>query len=171
MSFKFSGSTSFSGSGQLAGGGNQFKGTYSIGGGYGGTGRRTFESVVRPFQTIESAPPELPPVRRLRIGEDTEASICAGGPSRFLRENVSEPVRYRDSTSSGIEVIWPDSNDGGTDEPGAIIYQEVSREVSVIRVENPEDAAQYVDVERIEQIDFTNLETGRLVRFILRHDA
>jgi hypothetical protein len=130
---------------------------------------RTFESAVRPFQTIDSAPPELPPVRRIRPGEDTEASICAGGPARFLRENLEDPIQLP-GTSTRIEVRWP-SKDGGANDPEAIIYQEVSREVSVIRVENPDDAAQYVDVERIEQIDFTNLETGRLVRFILRHDA
>jgi hypothetical protein len=66
-------------------------------------------------------------------------------------------------------VVWPDRGGGGANDPGVIVYQEVQREVSVIRVENPNDAAQYVDVERIEKIDFVNLETGRLVRFILNH--
>jgi hypothetical protein len=159
MSFKFSGGTSFSGST-----GSQFNGTYEISR---AGPSRTFESAVRPFQTIESAPPELPPVRRLRPGEDTEASICAGAPSRFLRQDLEEPVKLPERP--GIEVIWPDRNDEGANDPEAIIYQEVRREVSVIRVENPSDAAQYVDVERIEKIDFTNLETGRLVRFILNH--
>lgn len=47
-------------------------------------------------------------------------------------------------------------------------YEEVSRVTSVIRVENPNDSFQYVDVERIEEITFRG-EDGNDYKFILDH--
>jgi hypothetical protein len=167
--YTFSGNTSFSGKMNFGGSGTGFlRSEPSPATDFWGS-RRTFESVVRPFQTIESAPPELAPVRRLRPGEGTEASICAGAPSRFLRQDLDEPVKTPGPPRN--EVRWPDRDEDSADDPGVLVYDEVDRQVSVIRIENPEDAAQYVDVERIEQIDFTNRATGTRVRFVLKHDG
>lgn len=134
---------------------------------------RSMEHFVRPFETIDSAPPDPPKPRRLLAGEDTDASICAGGPSRFLRQDLEEPFRMPDF-SSRIEVIWPDRppGDGGEgdgDDEGAAIYDEIWREVEVIRIENPEDSEMWVDVERIQSIAFRHFQTGRNVVFRLKN--
>ncbi len=45
-------------------------------------------------------------------------------------------------------------------------YVEIARLVSVVRVENPDDAAQFVDVERIEAIAFEN-DAGERLSLVL----
>jgi hypothetical protein len=125
-----------------------------------------FESITRPFSLVQSAGPQALPQRRQLFGEDAEACITWGSASRFLRSDQTEPSR----TSGGFSFTTNkrDPEDEPESEDGERIYREVARTVSVIRVENPSDASQFVDVERIETIDFTAPDGGT-VRFVLNH--
>lgn len=96
--------------------------------------------------------------------DDAEASIRWGKTSRF---NLIEP-EARGQPS--VTVIWPDDEDEEEEEEAPPLqYDEVSREVSVIRVENPTDSEQYVMVERIESIIFRGPD-GVQHQFNLNHD-
>lgn len=124
---------------------------------------------LRPFVTVQSdtSPVGLPTRRRLP-GEGTEAFISWGAASRFLVPEFEDP--YRTNQQFNITATFPeDDNPEDEEEPEVQVYDEIRREVSVIRVENPDDAAQFVDVERIEVIDFRG-PAGITVRFRLSHD-
>jgi len=79
--------------------------------------------------------------RRRAPGEDTEASVCIGGPANF------SPRQFTGTT----RVTWP--NDNPPDEPDAApeIYTAIWWELEDVRVENPEDSEQYVITKRILQ--------------------
>jgi hypothetical protein len=133
--------------------------------------RRPLEHAVRPFQTIESAPPELPPVRRNRPGEDTEASICAGGPSRFLRQDLEEPINLP-GTGWGFQIVAPERFDPPDGPPDAndittVRLCETAREVEKVRVVNPENEENWVEVERIQRIWFWNEQNCICYEFVL----
>lgn len=121
-----------------------------------------WEQAIRPFVTVESAGPQVLPQKRKLFGEEAEACITWGAASRFLRSDKTEPSR-----SSGFSTTISDKEEDEEEEP-VRLYQEIRRTVSVIRVENPSDASQFVDVERIETIDFTAPDGGT-VRFVLNH--
>lgn len=66
------------------------------------------------------------------------------------------------SVNQGLSA--PRDLDSGVTEPeteaGDIVLQELSRLTETVRVYNPDDAAQFVDVERITQITTLNQRTG-----------
>lgn len=45
---------------------------------------------------------------------------------------------------------------GRVDVSGADVYRETARTTATVRVENPDDAEQYVDVERVEAVAFVD---------------
>jgi hypothetical protein len=125
------------------------------------------ERIVRPFVTIESAPATPPTPRKPLPGEDGEAFISWGASSRFIRPNLSEPLRSDTSLGEGgFKITWP--KDEEEEEKTVRQYSEISRETETIRVENPDDEEQYVMVERINTIDFSSPD-GSTVRFILKN--
>ena len=123
---------------------------------------------LRPFVTVQSdtSPAGLATRRRLP-GEGTDAFISWGAASRFLQPEFEQP--YNTNQSFSITATFPEDDTEDEEEPEVQVYDEIRREVSVIRVENPDDAAQFVDVERIEVIDFRG-PAGITVRFRLNHD-
>lgn len=124
-----------------------------------------FESLVRPFSLVQSAGAPALPQRRQLFGDEAESCITWGASSRFLRSDEIEPRRTSGGFSFTVDLL--DDEESGV-QNGDRIYREISRTVSVIRVENPSDASQFVDVERIETIDFTAPDGGT-VRFVLNH--
>lgn len=102
------------------------------------------EEVLQKFITLR--PPK---------DEVNEASYRFGQASRF--DVLDQP----DPEDTGLDVVvrQPD------DEPLLItVYNEVSRQVSEVRVENPDDPEQYVMVQRIESIIFSR-DDGHLFQF------
>jgi len=70
--------------------------------------------------------------------------------------------RVRDSISDLEEPIAEETQDP------ALVYTEIARAVTTVRVENPSDSSQYVDVERIERIVFRGPD-GRKHEYRLDH--
>jgi hypothetical protein len=80
--------------------------------------------------------------------EDTSASITAGGPSRFVITNGDGIP----GTDWSVRINWP------AGEPPSIAdildFTMVEMNTTTVRVENPADPEQYVDVARIDDITF-----------------
>lgn len=107
--------------------------------------------VVKPFTKAELLLQRLIALRP-KEGEETAAEVTWGGPSDFTVSDSSE----RDDGDS-VEVDWPKDDEDleqfGVEIP-TLRFEEFSREVDVVRVENPDDPDQYVMVERITKITF-----------------
>lgn len=90
-----------------------------------------------------------------------DADFRFGKASRFTLTTPDQ------STNPGTSVTWPP--DDPTDDPadGIVIddFDYVDRSVEKIRVENPDDAEQYVIIERILKLMFVDRTTGRYKRF------
>lgn len=101
--------------------------------------------------------------RKPSVDEEAEAHVRWGGPSDFLLTLRGGP-RY----IPVVEIInWPEDRDGEEEEePQPILeWTEVpgTRETSDVRVENPDDADQYVIVQRAEKVLFHTHE-GEYIR-------
>lgn len=94
-------------------------------------------------------------------GEEQEAFICLGGASQFVEPNRTAPRFNNDDQD----------DDDEEDEVPTVTFTEIegTRKVTPLRVENPEDATQYVMVNRIDQIDFSSSEDEIIRRFVLTH--
>ncbi|MBX9757203.1 MAG: hypothetical protein K2Y29_00390 [Beijerinckiaceae bacterium] len=130
------------------------------------------ERIVRPFRLIDSAPPAAAPTRQPLPGEEGEAFLAWGDTSRFIRPDLSEPVTSATPFGApGARYKWekeePEDEDDETDDDVST-YREISREVQKIRVQNPNDAEQYVMVERITSIKFSR-PSGGSVRFVFNN--
>ncbi|RVD13022.1 MAG: hypothetical protein EOS73_26295 [Mesorhizobium sp.] len=90
-----------------------------------------------------------------------DAHFRFGKPSRFTLTTPEQP------TNPGATVTWPPDDPADDPEDGIIIddFDYVDRSVEKIRVENPDDAEQYVIVERILKVMFVDRQTGRYKRF------
>lgn len=99
--------------------------------------------------------------------ENQEADLRWGKPANFLRL-VSGGVEVPEQPT--LIVIWPENSEEEEteQEPPPLVYNEESRVVETIRVENPDDSEQYVDVERITSIVFRGGD-GRRHQFNLDH--
>lgn len=115
--------------------------------------RPQMERIVRPFVVIDSKPYDPPPAREPLPGEDDEAFISWGAPSRFIQPQITQPVTSSTSFGGGLRVTWPDDEKKQKKEIERE-YTELSREVETIKITNPDDASQYVMVERISEIKF-----------------
>lgn len=109
---------------------------------------------------------------------DAEAVICAGGPSRF---SILEPPPGEQKTEPRVTTNWPspcetlsgidDALSGeecDPEETPVTLYTEVGRIEEKVRIENPDDADQYVIVARITSIQFSGPE-GNILQFDYRH--
>lgn len=102
------------------------------------------EQAIRPF--VERGPRPVP-VRETPAQPPAEAEISW---------SARMSVQVTTLEAQGIRVIWPDSED----------HREVARQTRTVRVQNPSDPSQFVDVEDIQTIDFRS--RGRRSRFRLR---
>lgn len=120
------------------------------------------ERIIRPFET----PPGWPGNRRLPPEQDDKEAFIQWSA------NINTVVTTLDSLGIDegylIKAIFEDQPTSETsEEPPAIVYNEVRRSVSVIRVSNPEDPSSWVDVERVERATFTR--DGEQVTFVFRN--
>lgn len=83
--------------------------------------------------------------RRPIVDDSGEADFRFGGPSRFELVNVTPPTQpgYNVNTGGG-----PDEEEEVPPEAQLLIYPEVYKEMEEVRVENPEDAEQYIITKR-----------------------
>lgn len=129
------------------------------------------ERIVRPFVIIDSKPYDPPAPRQPLPGEEDAAFISWGAPSRFITPQLTQPVTS--STSFGgagggsFRVIWPDADKPKKSEIERE-YTEIEREVETIKITNPDDAQQYVMVERISEISF-RAPDGSTAKFVLKN--
>lgn len=100
------------------------------------------EKIVRSFQDKITTPP---PARRTPVESDGDLAILTWGGEVDI-----------DLGSGGFTVTNPGSSQGPTDQRQRQkkIYNEVSRTTNVVRVSNPNDAEDWVDVQRITSITF-----------------
>ncbi|KLK91428.1 hypothetical protein AA309_20250 [Microvirga vignae] len=130
------------------------------GGGTSGAGAASLEQAVRPFVVIDSAPRAERPKRPALPGEDTEAFLAWGQASTWVQAAPTDPIAVdpdrvtvggistTDSAIKGLELVDP------PDEDLTQIWEEESREVEEVRVENPDDKGQYVVTKRVVAIKF-----------------
>lgn len=105
----------------------------------------SLEKVVRPFQSGDPfTARRLTPVKQ-RATEDEEDVV----------------VLWGDGISSTYTAFAVSGLVGGT-----VNYTEKSRVTSTQRIENPDDATQFVDVERIEKLTMANSQ-GNEIEFNL----
>ncbi|MER9355570.1 hypothetical protein NKI61_20070 [Mesorhizobium sp. M0514] len=90
-----------------------------------------------------------------------EAHFRFGKASRFT---LTTPEQQ---TNPGTTVNWPPEDPADDPDDGIVIidYDYVDRAVEKLRVENPDDSEQWVEVERATKIMFRNRTTGIYVRF------
>ncbi|RWC25920.1 MAG: hypothetical protein EOS27_27090 [Mesorhizobium sp.] len=98
---------------------------------------------------------------KVKPDEGGEAHVRWGKASRFT---LTTPEQ---KTNPGMTVTWPPDDPSDDPEDGIQIddFDYVDRSVEKIRVENPDDAEQYVIVERILKVMFVDRQTGRYKRF------
>lgn len=120
-------------------------------------GRVSMEGLVRPFETRFKLRQD-PRIETLREAPGTSetSNLCWGIPSSPL---LGTSVKTRNPTDPP-ERDKPDQTE--------ITWQEQSRKTKKIRVENPDDAEQYVMVERIEEIVFTQ-PSGPRVKLVFKN--
>lgn len=99
-------------------------------------------------------------------GALAEAVLRWGAKSNFNLTGNEAP------TDPSFNVLLPidyPSDDDLTDPTQALVFTEINRQVSVVRVFNPQDNQQWVDVERIEQISFMGPD-NRIRTFVLTNN-
>lgn len=105
------------------------------------------EFLVNPWRFIPPGLPSSPlPPRRRPEGGSGDAVLRWGKPSDF--QFASTAVRRVFVTQPSYDELPED------DEQVERLFTETAREVTVKRIENPDDANQFVDVEVIDRISF-----------------
>ena len=106
----------------------------------------------------QSAPP-----RRVPVGASGDATLRWGAASRFEIFDAGAATRP-------IFVATPSGDDQDADNPldEGLVFTETAREVTVVRVSNPLDANDFVDVEVIDQISFRGPD-GIIRTFVLNN--
>lgn len=94
----------------------------------------SLELLIRPFQAKDVTPPKRI-IGSEKPVDPVQVSLGSAGGTAFLFRAFS--------------VIQFNTEDNFT-------YREVERKTHTVRVSNPDDSAQYVDVERIESIFLRN---------------
>lgn len=97
---------------------------------------------------------------KVKPEESGEAHFRFGKASRFT---LTTPEQR---TNPGSTVIWPPEEPVEDPEDGIVVidYDYIDRAVETIRIENPDDAAQWVEVERITKIMFRRRDDGVYIR-------
>ena len=117
---------------------------------------RGLERVVRPAQTHPAGDRLLDQLllERNKPGESTEATITWGAASNFdvadARSNVPDNV----PTVSIHFVDQPQQELPPDVAAVTLTFNEVSRKTHKVRVENPDDSSQWVEVENTDEITF-----------------
>ncbi|MHB2169971.1 hypothetical protein [Alsobacter sp. R-9] len=142
---------------------------------YGGFARTSasMESSVRPFLVVDAQTRQPINNRPPIPGEDGEAYIEWGKASNFVRPIVDPIVAspgenlYDQLGGGGFRVKWPQERDEDEDdsEQPDIIMQEVSRQTETVKVYDPDDDTNYIEVKRITQIRFRHSQNGRIYRY------
>jgi hypothetical protein len=138
------------------------------GGGGGGAGsvlRPRMEQVVRSF--VDERILAIRARRKARDEDTTDDSLIRWGrPARFGNSDVTKEEDER-----GFEIVDPKPPPKKPeDQKRQRVYSEVTRSTETVRVFNPTDSAQYVDVQRIKSITFRGPD-GIDVRFDLKPPA
>lgn len=123
----------------------------------GGPGTIKLESITRPSageRVLAEALARVPPV-----DNSGDADFSIGGPSSFT---ITDPVQ---KTNPGVTYNWPDDNNRD-DEPKEIHiaeYDWVSRCWEDVRVENPDDSEQWVEVRNMFRVVLQGRDDGRFI--------
>lgn len=143
------------------------------------------EDIVRPFVVVDSRPPQpVAPLPVSDLGALAEASIAWGdtaefvdpGPGIITSENQNDGVTRiiipaqipgSDILRDFEDEIEEAEEDDSEEVQPPVEYREIARTVVVVRVTNPQDAQQYVDVEDATDITFRGPE-GRDIKLIFR---
>ena len=106
------------------------------------------ERAVRPFTSERILALRA---RRLAREEDqTDDSIFRWGRPFSPGSAAQTP----EEDKRGFQIVNPKPNKDPNEEKPVLVYTEVVRVTDTVRVKNPQDAQQYVDVERIKSITF-----------------
>lgn len=126
-----------------------------------------YEYVIRPQATVgRGVQASLPAIRR-PPGATGEAVHCWGRAARFEFTEDTQPSQPGFILVPTIDVPGPTDDD----HPAlGFTFTETERITEVVRVFNPQDAEQWVDVERIRRISFLG-EDGIVRTFILNPGA
>lgn len=122
----------------------------------------TLEKMVRPFESERIL--ALRARRKAREEDNTDDSLIRWGrPSEY-----GSPTQTRDETRTGVRIVNsnPKKDPAQPDRPPRV-YTEIERTTETVRVTNPSDSTQYVDVARITSILFRGPD-GIDVRFDLK---
>ncbi len=95
------------------------------------------EQVIRPFQSKDITPAK-PIIGKAATRVPVQVLIGDGGDKVFL---------YATWATTGTETMQPD-------------YREVSRVEKKVKVTNPDDETQYVEVKQIEEVTMRNENAG-----------
>ena len=118
-----------------------------------------YENIARDFRLKEVNTAEAR--REARRADDDDSSIRWGGASSFDTSQAG---------GGGVTIIKRPPPDEPPGERPVKVYNEVQREVSKVKVYNPDDQEQWIEVERINRIRFQGPEEWD-VEFVLDHDA
>lgn len=126
------------------------------------------ENWVRSFVEIDSQPINRIFRRPDPTPDIPEATISWGASSQFIF-----PPQTDNNGRGGVTVTWPNYDYGEDEEDDEIeemrTWRETSRITSPKRIENPSDAAQYVIVERIDQMVMVDSLDGQSVTLIFNN--
>ena len=119
------------------------------------TSRTEFLRTITRRRLLERRPP-----RRLPPGAVGDATLRWGEPSNFQLSSGggSPPPEQPESDLPPI----------GDEQDNVLEFTEVSRETTTVRISNPADPADFVDVERIDRISFKGPD-GLIRAFILNN--
>jgi len=108
-----------------------------------------YEKAVRPYDSIYSLsrPRKVEPVVVV-----PEALLVWGSPADFQEAKFSFPEKAKDPGLSFTVIEW----------------SEVNRTTVTVRITNPDDAEQFVDVERVDEIEFKEPKSGDTFKLLLR---
>ncbi|RWF52044.1 MAG: hypothetical protein EOS50_26050 [Mesorhizobium sp.] len=97
---------------------------------------------------------------KVKPEESGDAHFRFGRASRFT---LTTPEQR---TNPGSTVIWPPEEPVEDPEDGIVVidYDYIDRAVETIRIENPDDSEQWVEVERITKIMFRRRDDGVYIR-------
>ena len=117
------------------------------------------EFLVNPWRFIPPGLPTSPlPPRRRPAGASGDAILRWGRPSDF--QFASTAVRRVFVTQPAFDTLPED------DEQVELLFTETARVTTTVRIENPSDSSQFVDVERIDRISFVGPD-GVVRTFVL----
>ncbi len=111
-----------------------------------------------PAVVVQRIPRRRPP------GATGDAVLRWGRPGDFQFSAGAIPP----AATQPIFIILPGGDEGEDDLEEGLVFTELSRETTTVRISNPADAGDFVDVERIDRITFDGPD-GRRRTFVLNN--